>query len=811
MALAVLLAVPSGCADVLGIRVFDDPIGQGEHFNNPETDPDSALPPAETPPAFERDAGADAALPDRAEPDPGPPPGDAPPVIQRTLFGAYRFARGPASHDVGAEYGLLAGAADLALVSTTLATERGGRLELATDGSFRFWPATQTFWGDDYVEYVETSFRIRARLSVLPGEELDLADVRSGGGNGFVIDGSADLGRSVARGGDVNGDGREDILIGKAALVGHEATGCVLPCHGSAGDAFVAFGRMDSTPLPSGELATSLERGFLISGLGEDVPDSLGYSVAGAGDTDGDGLDDLIIGAPFVQGVGYGDNGGAFLVFGAPQPGSVPAAELVAGTCPPARPPRGLFYSGRGLGTLIGSSVSSAGDANGDGFADVLIGAGAMQVVFGGARDCADVAAPLSTRRGYRILGVDTSAAPNTNGLCRATAAAGDVNGDGLDDIIIGADLADRASSDDGIAYVIFGKTDTRDVSLGALGDDGIVITAPSSGSRTGQHVASAGDVNGDGYGDVLISANTPAGRAGYVIFGRPAAGSVSLAALETNSTGGFMLRPNAANAVASLAGAGDLDGDGLDDVLVGGRPDELGVGRAYLVFGKTTGDPVSLASVRADRELGFSVRGQANDALGYAVSGADVNADGLSDLILGAPSDGSIGVGGRAYVLFGWDARNVLGRRERGLIGGPGRDDFVLSDDSVIRVAGGNGFDTMHLRGNGRAIDLRVRSLRIDSVEQIDLTGDGPQTLLLDDAVVRRLPRPHGGVPPGLAKTLVVTGDAEDTVRFEGTDYEPAPDHLGRQVYRRIGAHYGIEVSGVTVVQGAARRVPPS
>ena len=139
--------------------------------------------------------------------------------------------------------------------------------------------------------------------------------------------------------------------------------------------------------------------------------------------------------------------------------------------------------------------MASAGDANGDGFADVLIGAGAMQVVFGGPRDCADAAAPLSTRSGYRILGVDANAAQNTGGLGRATAAAGDVNGDGLDDVVIGADLADRSSTDEGIAYVVFGKTDTRDVSLAALGSDGLVITAPANGTRTGQHVARANAV----------------------------------------------------------------------------------------------------------------------------------------------------------------------------------------------------------------------------------------------------------------------------------------------------------------------------
>src|SRR5690242_14058941 len=174
-----------------------------------------------------------------------------------------------------------------------------------------------------------------------------------------------------------------------------------------------------------------------------------------------------------------------------------------------------------------------------------------------------------------RLMAVDGEASNDMLGL--SVAGAGDVNGDGYADIIVGADHNDAGGTDAGRAYVVFGGP-------GPTRLPNWVLTGGSGGGLFGNSVAGAGDVNGDGYADVIVGAPQAGGSnrgAAYVFFGGPAADAIpdlALSGEQANDRFG-----------ASVAGAGDVNGDGYDDVIVGAPlNDSAGSnsGRAYIFYG---------------------------------------------------------------------------------------------------------------------------------------------------------------------------------------------------------------------------------
>ncbi|MEK6790012.1 MAG: integrin alpha, partial [Pseudomonadota bacterium] len=299
--------------------------------------------------------------------------------------------------------------------------------------------------------------------------------------------------------------------------------------------------------------------GFRLQGAARN--DISGGSVSSAGDVNGDGFDDLIVGAIGVdkstsaRDAGFG---ASYVVFGGSSVGTAGTLNLSA-----LNGLNGFRLLGVTLRDLSGNSVSSAGDVNGDGFDDLIVGAryadangnadsGASYVVFGapsvGTAGNLNLSA-LNGVNGFRLFGV---AAGDLSG--DSVSSAGDVNGDGFDDLIVGATGADaNGNSNPGASYVVFGAPSVGTagtLNLSALnGLNGFRLLGAAANDISGTSVSSAGDVNGDGFDDLIVGASgaNANGRynsgASYVVFGGASvgtAGNLNLSAL--NGLNGFRL-----------------------------------------------------------------------------------------------------------------------------------------------------------------------------------------------------------------------------------------------------------------------------
>jgi hypothetical protein len=247
--------------------------------------------------------------------------------------------------------------------------------------------------------------------------------------------------------------------------------------------------------------------------------------------------------------------------------------------------------------------------------------------------------ASLSGVNGFRIDGV---AASDFAGY--SVASAGDVNGDGFDDIIIGAlGLDPNAVTSAGGAYVMFGKASwTPAVSLSSLnGTNGFRLDGAAEMDQTGYRVASAGDLNKDGFGDFIVSAwqadpggNDNAGSS-YILFGKATGWTSTLALSSLNRTNGFRLDGvvGIGSSGASVASAGDVNGDGIDDLIVGASvgSNPLNSGAAFVLFGKTSGWTPTIALSSLDGSNGFRLDGVGSgDNTGFSAASAGERRVGL-------------------------------------------------------------------------------------------------------------------------------------------------------------------------------------
>ena len=508
---------------------------------------------------------------------------------------------------------------------------------------------------------------------VLSLEDLD-------GSNGFSINGEHrwdNSGGSVSAAGDLNGDGIDDIIVG-AAGAGDLDTGA----------SYVIFG--DSNWLNASIELSELDgsNGFKINGIGKD--DNSGGSVSGAGDVNGDGIDDIVIGA--AGAIGGDSDDESYVIFGENNwsNASIDLSDLDGSN--------GFKITGIKQGSSSGLSVSSAGDVNGDNIDDIIIGAagadannksaaGESYVIYGSQNPFSssiDIS-ELDGTIGFRINGINDYDASGVS-----VSYAGDVNGDKIDDIIIGAYNADKihdqgTSSEKiylgaGATYVVFGdKKFSSSFDLSSLdGENGFRIDGIDEFDRSGKAVSNAGDINGDNIDDIIIGAyladsggHTNAGQS-YVVFGANSWPDPFIELHALDGSNGFKVNGLAQSNFngSSVSYAGDVNGDNIDDIIVGAAgTDWIGkseVGASYVIFGAENWSLASIDLSLLDSNDGIQIRGFQTDGwAGGSVSNAgDVNGDGFSDLIIGAKfadTHDSLSSAGQSYVVFGQSFKGTV------------------------------------------------------------------------------------------------------------------------------------------------------
>lgn len=407
------------------------------------------------------------------------------------------------------------------------------------------------------------------------------------GTTGFVINGTEandNIGNSVSSG-DIDGDGFDDIIFGAEGA------------DSNTGEVYVLYGK--SSFSASIEKNTVDGSGILVRGL--DTGDNMGRSVI-SGDINNDTFDDLIIGAPAADPNGVTSGGETYVIFGSNSISGTFSLSLMDST-------EGFILNGNSNTISSGESVAS-GDFNNDGIDDILIGAplldssgdddtGGALVFFGKDTTVYNSSYELSSlngSNGFEIEGISQYDVTGTS------VSIGDINGDQVDDIIVGSIQEFLSITGAGETYVIYGKSSfTTPFALSTLdGSNGFKLTGITSGDRSGEGVA-AGDVNGDGFDDLIIGApkadsgSVSNAGATFIVFGKSSfSSSMSLSSLDKST--GFTIYGNETSAgIGTGNSAGDFNGDGVDEVFVGVKSEDSNSGAAYIVFNtlaqKITGD----------------------------------------------------------------------------------------------------------------------------------------------------------------------------------------------------------------------------
>ncbi|NBB15889.1 hypothetical protein GVN21_11030 [Caulobacter sp. SLTY] len=567
---------------------------------------------------------------------------------------------------------------------------------------------------------------------------------------------------------DFNGDGFIDLAVSASGVNGY------------AGAAYVIFGTASGIPTNIGLADLNGTNGFVVTGR---TTTAFGAALA-AGDVNGDGIQDLLIS-------GFGSDGLATVVFG--QSGAVAATRAYT-----------VFTGANGFNFNrqdAGYDVSAGGDINGDGIDDLVVShhssnaggasSGAAYVVFGKTSGWASTG-PLSGldgSNGFRVVG-------SGGDFLGQSLEVMDINGDGIDDLLMGAPGAVAGAADSGAVYVVYGKTSgwAASLSVGDLdGVNGMTLTT-NLAANLGRAVTNLGDINGDGREDVgIISSNT---TTSYVLYGRASSGPSLLALNALDGSDGFQFT-NAYTA-SDIVNAGDVNGDGYDDLLVGSAPF---AGSAYVLFGSAEG----WAAVEDLRSLngqnGFTIIGEANgDLMGRNVSGGhDLNGDGLDDIVIGARGHDAAGsFSGAAYIIYGQQGNiSRTGTAAAETLTGNIANDTLSGLDGKDLLYGLAGNDTL-LGGAGG--DLLDGGAGADAMSG----GTGDDTYIVDDAGDLITELGGEGIDRVRSTVSVTLAANVDNLNLEGSgDINGTGNSLVNQITGNSGANRILAGGGADLVKG--------